>query len=223
MKKWLGFEKWFDFPHEHTPAGRFMKVMAVLMLLLLYTIAVSAVLLLTGRSRNELATLLHPLALTANILGSPASTFDIVGGSVGQLVTKGMLFFHACVLAPLWEEIVFRMLPIGLVIFLAGYLEQILVMLARIFAIFQEKTGPVLTDAATRQPPNFLVVVCLASSIIFGIGHGSIMNLLFQGVTGGAFCWLYYKTNYSYLSIISAHAIWNFLVIFGIRVLFLFP
>lgn len=231
MENWHGFDKLVDFSHQHTPASNIVRTFAVLMALLLYHIAFAGVSLAAGMSRNDLATLLHPLTLTANLMGPPVNVAEITTGSVWQLISQRMLFFRACVVAPLWEEVVFRMLPIVfavLVVMMVLYLKQIITILWHMLATLKGTAEPATNSTEfpllaniPLRPPNFIVIACAASSIIFGLGHGGPMNIFLQGITGGAFCWLYYKNNYSYLSVVTAHAIWNFLVIFGIRILVL--
>lgn len=98
-----------------------------------------------------------------------------------------LIFFLACVLAPLWEESIFRYMAI------------------RVSQSWD----------AISWGKSALLPMCFASSIIFGILHGSVLNILFQGFTGLSLCWLYLKNNNSYWSVVIAHALWNFLVVFG--------
>ncbi len=95
------------------------------------------------------------------------------------------LFFLACVWAPLWEEFAFRVFPLNL-----------------------NRTAFLVRDTKL-----FYLYFALLSSIIFGFGHGSAVNILFQGFLGLSFCWLYLKNNRSYRSIVFAHALWNFMII----------
>lgn len=55
-----------------------------------------------------------------------------------------------------------------------------------------------------------LIVV---TSFIFGFIHGNIINVYIQGVLGIFFAWVYLKNNFSLISSITAHAIWNFLIL----------
>lgn len=189
-----------------------MKVLAALMFLLIWTTVVAAILIKTNTSTIQLAGLLNPIGLKANIA-------DLTAGSTAQAMTPRMLFFRACIVAPTWEELEFRVLPIGLAVlllWLAIMLTQILLRLPKP----SENTEPTAASAAI-MPPDFLWVTCFASSIIFGLMHGSVMNLPIQGVAGLVFSWLYIKTNYSYLSVVAAHSIWNIMLIFGLRILLL--
>lgn len=96
--------------------------------------------------------------------------------------------FLACFLAPLWEESVFRYTAIR-------------------FAQF--------CDSLMGKSWMLLPIIFL-SSILFGILHGSAINILFQGVSGLGFCWLFLKNRNSYWSVFAVHALWNLLVIFVI-------
>lgn len=55
--------------------------------------------------------------------------------------------------------------------------------------------------------------VILLSSVIFGWLHGGPFNLLIQGVFGVILCILYVKNNFSVVSTMVVHALWNFLVL----------
>ncbi len=67
-----------------------------------------------------------------------------------------------------------------------------------------------LTIAKTLNPKSIVPVVIL-SSIVFGLGHGyGTISLLFQGVMGLIFAWIYLKNGYNYLSAVSIHFLWNF-------------
>jgi len=55
--------------------------------------------------------------------------------------------------------------------------------------------------------------------LIFGWCHGSYYNIFCQGVVGVALGWIYIKNGYSYLSAVSAHGLYNFLVAFIIPIL----
>jgi len=56
----------------------------------------------------------------------------------------------------------------------------------------------------------------ILSAIIFGYGHGSILNIYIQGVAGFFFTWAYIKNGMSYWSAVATHFLYNFiyLVIF---------
>lgn len=97
------------------------------------------------------------------------------------------IFFFTCIMAPLWEESVFRY-----------------------FAIRVGQLGDKLMGQSWLLFPMILV-----SSIVFGILHGSVLNILFQGFGGLVLCWLYLKNGNSYWSVVITHALWNFIIIFA--------
>ncbi len=57
--------------------------------------------------------------------------------------------------------------------------------------------------------PELLWPVIFISSIIFGWGHGGLHGLMFQGVMGLGFSYVYIKTKYSYISVAILHMMWN--------------
>ena len=84
--------------------------------------------------------------------------------------------------------------------------------------------APIWEEAAFRLAPitiakyfgkEFIPPVVIISSVLFGWGHGNgPTSLLIQGVSGLILSGLYIKNNYSYLSSVTAHFIWNLLTIF---------
>lgn len=115
-------------------------------------------------------------------------------------------FFFACVLAPLWEEFMFRYLPFAL--FIAPKLI--------------EKAG--LNEDQEKERAQFvrryLGLLILSTSIIFGILHGGPVNILFQGV-GGIILWKIFLQSgkYRYWYAVGAHALWNISVSIGLFVI----
>lgn len=106
------------------------------------------------------------------------------------------LFFMMCILAPLWEEVIFRVFPIKF---------------ARILEFSVRANEKIVKQLSQRHIMLLFVVV---SSIIFGIGHGSIINILFQGISGLFMCYLYIKNGDSYGSTVVYHGLWNFNIVF---------
>jgi hypothetical protein len=103
------------------------------------------------------------------------------------------LFFLACVMAPLWEEFCFRLAPIRLAQLLTGIAKN------------------------TGAQMSIVGITAVAFAIWFGWCHGyGVISILIQGVGGLFFAWIYLKNNNSYWSCVAAHAIWNFMVIFGL-------
>jgi len=152
--------------------------------------------------RNVCNFLIFNMLWTALMITFLVSAFGFQIGEIKSLVASNFtlkaaskLFntdiraalFLGCVLAPLWEEAVFRYVAIRL----GQGLDQLL-----------------------GKAWMLLPVVCL-SSIIFGRAHGNSLNILFQGVGGFGLCWLYLKNKNSYWSVVSAHAIWNLIIIGG--------
>jgi len=214
-KPYWGFAELFDFSETRSLKGKTKNILFVYSIDLIWTFFITLFLVaLIGLSREKVYSLLssgfgdnffsmiggflHPaigLPQASDIYG-----VGIEGGATAQtgVSVAGaviFLFFRACILAPLWEEAVFRVLPI--------------------------KVAQVLGKKDTSNS-NLLLWTCIASSIIFGIGHGSVFNILLQGVGGLLFSWLYLKNNNSYWSVVGAHFLWNFMIIFGLPVILFF-
>jgi membrane protease YdiL (CAAX protease family) len=105
--------------------------------------------------------------------------------------TQSQQIFAACVVAPLIEEVIFRLLPIQI---------------AR--RIFAEKF----------EDFKYYFVVLLA--VIFGGMHGWIGNVFIQGVGGVFLGWVYIRNGYSYWSSVTVHALWNFMLMVGLPALY---
>ena len=187
MKKWLGFERRFDFSHQHSFQGKCENWGLAFVANLFWTITMGSFLLfLWGMNKDQL------VGIVMTPIGWKLYA-DLFPATLSVFYGKIALFVSSCVIAPLGEEYVFRKYP---------------------------------NDNAFAKNPTpqlkFLLTTWIASSILFGVAHGSIWNLFFQGVAGFIFSWLYTKNNCSYWSAVSIHAAWNFFVIFGVRV-FLLP
>lgn len=119
---------------------------------------------------------------------------------------SAMQFFFSCVLAPIWEEFIFRYLPFA--IFIAPKLIE----------------HPGMTEEQQKERAayvrKFLGVMIVATSIIFGLLHGSPINILFQGV-GGIILWKIFLQSgkYRYWYAVAAHALWNISVSVGLFVI----
>ena len=100
-------------------------------------------------------------------------------------VLKILLF--GCVFAPLVEELLYRVGPI---------------------------------QAAKRLNPKLIVPTIIVVSIIFGQDHTHItgspqFHVMVQGLCGVLYSILYIKSNYSYLTVVGAHSLWNIYAYFG--------
>jgi membrane protease YdiL (CAAX protease family) len=96
-----------------------------------------------------------------------------------SLTTMGK-FFIVCFITPMWEEVIFRVVPIKLLV---------------------------------KENKDNLLLVIIASSMFFGIAHGSVENILMQGVAGLLLMRTYLKCGYPYA--VLQHALWNFSILFG--------
>lgn len=69
-----------------------------------------------------------------------------------------------------------------------------------------------------RHSKNFKWIafpVIVGSALIFGWLHGSVLNIIFQGVSGILLGWVYLK-NDSYWSSVLLHSLWNTMIIYGL-------
>jgi len=99
------------------------------------------------------------------------------------------VFFWSCIFAPFWEELVFRYFPAKL--------------------------------AKAIDPGNkhrFMIAMIFFSSIIFGLAHGSVANIIVQGVGGMFLFWIYQKNGLFWAWV--SHFLWNFMVIFIMSTMF---
>lgn len=86
--------------------------------------------------------------------------------------------------------------------------------------------APLWEEAAYRYFPmkiaqkfgeDMIVPILIASSLIFGWGHGmGFISIMMQGVCGFIMGCVYIKNGMSYLSSVALHALWNFQVEFGL-------
>lgn len=67
---------------------------------------------------------------------------------------------------------------------------------------------PIQAVKATKKEELYIPVIMM-TSVVFGLMHGGPQNILIQGVTGFILSVLYIKNNYSLLSIMLLHALWN--------------
>jgi len=97
-----------------------------------------------------------------------------------QITARALLF--VCVIAPLWEELVFRHVPIR------------------------------IAKSVPGGYGNLLLPIVLGSSVIFGLVHGGPPNILFQGVGGFLMAIVYIRNGYDYWSAVILHSTWNLFV-----------
>ena len=117
---------------------------------------------------------------------------EIKGLMSMQIQGAGQMFFRAVVLAPLWEEAFYRV-PLRAAIALEG------------------------KDSGNILETQILFPAILFGAISFGLAHGSVLNILIQGVSGLALSWVYLKSGYKWA--VLTHAMWNFMLMFGLPIL----
>lgn len=111
-------------------------------------------------------------------------TLYLCGVDFSQHVARDSEFTSSLFLVPMCafiEEMMFRWAP--MVLFFTG-----LSLLA--------KNGRVEDDTMKKIETYGVAVVVIVSSIIFGVVHGNIFNILLQGVSGVIFCMFYLRTLY---------------------------
>jgi membrane protease YdiL (CAAX protease family) len=119
-----------------------------------------------------------------NFLMTPSEVIKVFNSNLINQITEVELplkatFFITCILAPFWEELVFRVFPLSL----ATQLNE---------------------DVQRRT----LIPIVFFTAIIFGLLHGSVLNILIQGFGGLSLSYLYLKYK-SYLWCVISHALWN--------------
>lgn len=125
-----------------------------------------------------------PLSATLSIL------FSIPAAAAYLQVHPGLVVFSGLVFAPLFEEAVFRMLP--------------------------------MSWAQGKDPRLVRAVQIAICGCLFGIVHGSPINVLIQGFVGYMLSVLYLKNGpsqaVSYASCVFVHAAYNFTVLAAVAV-----
>lgn len=89
---------------------------------------------------------------------------------------------HSCVFAPIFEEFVWRFIPIEM-----------------------------LKKTKFFEDSKYYIIGLIA--VMFGMAHGSFINVLVQGVAGFFFGWVYIKNNMSYTSSAITHSFYNLTVL----------
>lgn len=177
------------------------NVLAVLLFVFLWTITVAVAI-------NKL--------FSINILKdiSVSATPIFLSGLSGSISWLKPVYFISFILAPLWEEFIFRKAPLD---FAIGFLHQ-RNLIDRLY--YKIMNADVMVDSSMRFNPEnvidykikngeYVLVTAIFSSIIFGILHGSVFNILIQGVVGASFCWLYLANQRSYWSVVICHSLLN--------------
>lgn len=109
----------------------------------------------------------------------------------GSAYTALGVFVFTCLIAPMWEELIYRWLPL---------------MLTR---KIHRHTGH-----------DYTIYAILLSSAVFGIGHNNgIYSILLQGVGGVILSYLFILNGYRYWYNVLAHALWNASILYLFPVL----
>lgn len=151
----------------------FLKIFTILTVLavqFLWLWCVTAILSITGKMN-----LLQDL-----------SYWQVIGVNKVEFLAQQSILssvFFGCVMAPLWEDAVFR----GAVI-------------SRTQALF---------PGDNRQ----LIYAIIVSSVVFGILHGGVVNVLIQGVGGLFLSYVYLKNGNCILSAMIMHSLYNLVII----------
>jgi membrane protease YdiL (CAAX protease family) len=178
------FREMFEFSKPHVPFTKFLNIMAVFTINILWLAFVFAFLVCVGGLNKNQVLQMITVTITTNVV-EQITTLKI------SAFSPPLMFFLVCILAPLWEEFCFRVTPIKF----SQFLESLAIKLG--------------------VPKNGIVAIfAISFAIFFGILHGNAFNICIQGVSGLLFCWLYLRNNNSYLSVVLAHAIWNFMIVF---------
>lgn len=187
----LGLRKALEFGcHEHSFWGSVKNISAVFVLNLLWTMFATLLLVyLTPLKANYIQASIQTLISVQPVI-------DYCKLSVITVTSGKMLFFLACVLAPLWEEAAFRFVPLEI----AKLAE---------FGITHSKSGYLPTSKC-------IFPAMILTSIVFGVMHGGVIHIIFQGVGGMLFAWLYIKSGYR--ASVIAHSLWNFMLMFGMPI-----
>lgn len=93
------------------------------------------------------------------------------------------VIFENCFLAPIWEEFVFRVFPLT-----------------------------VILSLNKKNKEELLIPTIIFTSIIFGLAHGNPMNILIQSAGGVIMSYIYLEYR-SYMWCVIYHSFWNFFFI----------
>jgi len=187
MNPKIGLEGMLEYgSHKHSIWGSIKNVFTAFVVTLIWTILMTLFLRVgLGIGLNEIRIMIL----------AQMSIYTKIPAAIGS--NPLAMFFFACVLAPLWEEAVFRYAPFKI----ARSLES--VSSCELFGYLPKTTC--------------LFPAMVMSSIIFGLMHGGVVNIMFQGFTGMFLAWVMVKSGYPYA--VLAHSLWNFMLMFGMPVL----
>jgi hypothetical protein len=173
------FQKWLSRPTE-TVSGKIGNVIAAFSLNVIWIIFIVAVL-------SAVMPWMKPLGFAMP----------------KRMPTPNYIFF-TIIMAPLWEELAFRVAPYKI----ARWFESLMSKVDQI--LYKERAVKYGTAKFT-----LMLQVILMAIIIFGWGHGNgTISLLVQGMGGLFLSIVYIKNNYSYWSSVALHAMWNTFVLF---------
>lgn len=204
-----GIEGLFEFgTHEHSLMGNIKNVGMAFMVMLIWTIIVTVALTtMAGVGTNEIRAL----------LSAKMSIYSAVLPEAPKM-SMAMLFFLTCVFAPLWEELAFRYVPLTL-----AKSMEVLMIRSLSHKNRQTRRNYELEYNCEQnlvygnlKGTSFILPVMLLSSVIFGVIHGNVVNIMFQGVGGFIFAWLMMKGGY--WPAVMAHFMWNFMLMIGMPI-----
>jgi len=192
--------------HEHSLVGNIKNIFSAFSVVLIWTILITLVLkTMMGVGTNEIHSIL-------------AAKMSFYGAVLPASISRGAItgLFLTCIFAPLWEELAFRYVPLGM----AKSLE---IMLVRDLSHKVRRNRGVEYDHehghlyGNLKGTGFILPVILLSSVVFGQAHGHTINIMIQGVGGIVFSWLMLKSGY--WSAVVAHSMWNFMLMFGMPII----
>lgn len=175
-------ESFCDFDREKSIKEKFGNILLVLFVDYIYIAVII----------NILIALLGQDVFQKWTYWSWASGKDVMGQLQSVLLKSvAISIFFAVVLAPLWEEMAFR------VYWFRKKLRK---------RDKEELLQPEVMAKIGKMPIWDFVVF---SSIIFGIAHGGPINILIQGVGGLFLCYIYLLNKRSFWSAVLLHAMYN--------------
>ncbi len=133
---------------------------------------------------------------------------DLDGGGL-------LIFFFACILAPIWENAVFFNFVIRKLQrkFHLDKMRMDADLSSPAYAALNPAEKYQIKEDAEALNKRYLWAAIIVNCAIFGLVHGSVLNILIQGVGGLIMCQVFLKTNSYWWSVI-LHAFWNFMLIF---------